>query len=69
MIDLLNLLPGNEKLQYSCISWPKVWVAMALEKALTLAGVAATMLRPDITWARVRYWKSGGRIVRVLHPP
>jgi hypothetical protein len=67
MIRLLNSLPENEQLPRGCISWGKVWAGMVVEKTLTIAGLAVTMLKPDITWAGIRYWKAHGRVVKVLH--
>jgi hypothetical protein len=67
MLALLTALPGNPAIPSNRISWPRVWAGMVLEKMLSLAGLAVTMFKADITWSGVRYWKSGGRTVRVQH--
>lgn len=67
MVALLSVLPGSDAPSIRSFCWRKLWLGLLLEKAVTVVGLAFTMLRPDVSWASVRYWKRGGRIQRVQH--
>jgi len=53
----------------SAFSWPQVAAGFFATNALVPICALYTVVQPAITWSGTRYWKRGGRIVRVQRQP
>lgn len=68
VLDLFCALnPALRRRQLDTFCWPKLWLGFYLNNAVMPLCIAYTFLTSHIDWSGIRYWRKGGKVVRVLH--
>lgn len=68
ILDLFcELNPRLARPQLETFHWAKLWAAFVASNALLPFCMAYTFCTTHIDWSGVRYWRRGGRVVRVSH--
>lgn len=68
ILDLFcELNPQLARPQLETFQWAKLWAAFVASNALLPFCMAYTFCTTHIDWSGVRYWRRGGRVVRVQH--
>ncbi|KAI3425799.1 hypothetical protein D9Q98_007774 [Chlorella vulgaris] len=68
VMDLFCALnPKLKRQQLDTFCWPKLWLGFYVNNAVIPLCIAYTFLTKHIDWSGIRYWRQGGRVVRVVH--